>query len=132
MENNLVYNTLSGGLMFNNGGHEHAIENNIFALSANHALWPYSEKRPSTFRRNIVYLTQGELLIPYGERSLNERWPPRSRPATGTTTSTGTSAGPIGSASIVARSPSGRSWGSIGTRRSPIRSSSTPPGTISA
>ena len=73
VENNLVYNTLSGGLMFNNGGHEHVIRNNIFALSANHALWPYSEKRPSTFRRNIVYLTQGELLIPYGERSLNER-----------------------------------------------------------
>jgi hypothetical protein len=73
VENNLVYNTLSGGLMFNNGGHEHVIENNIFALSANQALWPYSEKRPSTFRRNIVYLTQGDLLIPHGERSLDER-----------------------------------------------------------
>ena len=73
VENNLVYNTLSGGLMFNNGGHQHVIRNNIFALSANHALWPYSEKRPSTFRRNIVYLTQGDLLIPLGERSLNER-----------------------------------------------------------
>lgn len=73
VEGNLVYNTHSGGLMFNNGGHQHVIQNNIFALSANHALWPYSEKRPSTFRRNIVYLTQGELLIPYGERSLNER-----------------------------------------------------------
>ncbi len=73
VENNLVYNTRSGGLMYNNGGHEHVIQNNIFALSANHALWPYSEKRPSTFRRNIVYLTQGELLIPHGERSLNER-----------------------------------------------------------
>ncbi len=73
VENNLVYNTLSGGLMFNNGGHQHVIRNNIFALSANHALWPYSEKRPSSFRRNIVYLTQGELLIPLGERSLNER-----------------------------------------------------------
>jgi hypothetical protein len=73
VENNLVYNTQSGGLMFNNGGHEHVIENNIFAMSASHALWPYNEKRPSTFRRNIVYLTQGELLIPHGERSLNER-----------------------------------------------------------
>jgi len=38
------------------------IRNNLFALSANHALWPYSEKRPSTFRRNIIFLTQGELL----------------------------------------------------------------------
>ncbi|MHB8900367.1 MAG: right-handed parallel beta-helix repeat-containing protein, partial [Thermoguttaceae bacterium] len=73
VENNLVYNTLSGGLMFNNGGHAHTIRNNIFALSADYALWPYSEQRPSTFRQNIVYLTQGELLIPYGERSLNER-----------------------------------------------------------
>ena len=73
VESNLVYNTLSGGLMFNNGGHEHVIRNNIFALFANQALWPYSEKRPSAFRRNIVYLTQGQLLIPYGERSLNER-----------------------------------------------------------
>lgn len=73
VEDNLVYNTLSGGLMFNNGGHEHVIQNNIFALSANQALWPYNEKRTSTFRRNVVYLTRGELLIPHGERSLNER-----------------------------------------------------------
>ena len=73
VENNLVFNTLCGGLMFNNGGHAHTIRNNIFALSARQALWPYSEKRPSTLRHNIVYLTQGELLIPHGERSLNER-----------------------------------------------------------
>jgi GH141 insertion domain/Right handed beta helix region len=73
VESNLVYNTQSGGLMFNNGGHEHVIRNNIFALSATHALWPYSEQRPSTFRCNIVYLTQGALFIPYGERSLDER-----------------------------------------------------------
>ena len=73
VENNLVYNTQSGGLMFNNGGHAHTIRNNIFALSANHALWPYSEQKPSTLRRNIVYLTQGELLIPHGQRSLDER-----------------------------------------------------------
>jgi hypothetical protein len=73
VENNLVYNTRSGGLMFNNGGHAHVIQNNIFAMSADYGLWPYSEKRPSTFQRNIVYLTQGTLLIPYGERSLKER-----------------------------------------------------------
>ena len=73
VENNLVFNTRSGGLMFNNGGHAHVIRNNVFALSADHALWPYSEKRPSTFQRNIVYLSQGELLIPHGERSLDER-----------------------------------------------------------
>lgn len=73
VENNLVYNTLSGGLMYNNGGHAHNIRNNIFALSANVALWPYSDKKPSTFRNNIVYLTQGTLLVPYGETSLQER-----------------------------------------------------------
>ena len=73
VENNLVYNTLCGGLMFNNGGHGHVIQNNIFALSANQALWPYAAKQPNTFRRNIVYLTQGELMVPYGERSLQER-----------------------------------------------------------
>ncbi len=73
VENNIVYNTRSGGMMFNNGGHEHTIRNNIFALSADYALWPYSEERPSTFRRNIVYLTQGKLLVPYGERSLKQR-----------------------------------------------------------
>jgi hypothetical protein len=80
VESNLVYNTLSGGLMFNNGGHEHVIRNNIFALSVNHALWPYSEKRPSTFRQNIVCLTQGLLLIPYGENSLNERLAAKESP----------------------------------------------------
>ncbi|MBI5386758.1 MAG: right-handed parallel beta-helix repeat-containing protein [Verrucomicrobia bacterium] len=80
VESNLVYNTQSGGLMFNNGGHEHVIRNNIFALSATHALWPYSEKRPSAFQRNIVYLTQGDLLIPYGERSLNERLAAKESP----------------------------------------------------
>ncbi len=73
VENNLVYNTLSGGLMFNNGGHEHIIRNNIFALSANQALWPYNERRPSAFRRNIVYLTQGSLFIPWAEQSLKDR-----------------------------------------------------------
>jgi hypothetical protein len=73
VENNVVYNTLSGDLMYNNGGHEHVIQNNIFAFSANLMLWPYWEKRPSTFRRNIVYLTQGGLLFPYAERSLQER-----------------------------------------------------------
>ncbi len=73
VESNLVYNTRNGGLMFNNGGHAHVIRNNVFALSASQALWPYSEKRPSSFRGNIVYLTQGALLIPHGEASLKER-----------------------------------------------------------
>ena len=80
VENNLVYNTLSGGLMFNIGSHAHTIRNNIFALSANQALWPYSEKSPWTFRRNIVYLTQGQLLVPRGETSLNERLAAKESP----------------------------------------------------
>ncbi|HEY3321189.1 MAG TPA: right-handed parallel beta-helix repeat-containing protein [Planctomycetota bacterium] len=73
VENNVVYNTLSGGLMFNNGGHEHVIQNNIFAFSANYQIWPYSEKRPNTFRHNIVYYTQGALFWPHAESVLQQR-----------------------------------------------------------
>ena len=64
VENNVVYNTLSGGLMYHNGGHENTIRNNVFALSADTMLWPYWAKRPNTFQRNIVYLTQGSVLPP--------------------------------------------------------------------
>lgn len=73
VENNIVYNTYSGGLMYNNGGHEHVIRNNIFADSARQAIWPYYEKRINTFRNNIVCFTQGDLFIPFSERSLKER-----------------------------------------------------------
>ena len=73
VENNIVYNTLSGGLMYHNGGHEHIIRNNVFALSAEQALWPYWERRPNTFERNIIYFTQGELFIPFSIGSLEER-----------------------------------------------------------
>ena len=103
--------------MFNNGGHEHVIRNNIFALSADYALWPYSEKRPSTFRRNIVYLTQGELLIPYGERSLNERLAAKEPLGDWDENLYWHTGGADGCASIAARSPSGRRWASIGNRR---------------
>jgi len=73
VENNVVYHTLSGGLMYNNGGHEHVIQNNVFALSANHQLWPFWEKRPNTFRHNIVYFTQGTCFVPFAESSLQQR-----------------------------------------------------------
>lgn len=73
VENNVVYNTLSGGLMYNNGGHEHTIQNNIFAHCGNYQLWPYTEKRPTTFRRNIIYMTQGELFIPHASNIFKER-----------------------------------------------------------
>ena len=66
--------------MFNNGGHEHIIRNNLFALSANEALWPYSEKRQNSFRRNIVYVTQGRLFTHNGERSLKERLAAKESP----------------------------------------------------
>jgi hypothetical protein len=73
VENNVVYNTLSGGLMYSNGGHENTIRNNIFAFSAEHTLWPFWEKRPNIFQRNIVYLTQGTLMVPFAEGSLRQR-----------------------------------------------------------
>ncbi len=73
VENNIVYNILSGGLMDHNGGHENVIQNNIFAFSAQQMLWPCWATRPNTFRRNIVYLTQGQLFIPMAERRLQAR-----------------------------------------------------------
>lgn len=73
VEDNIVYHTLSGGLMYNNGGHEHVIRNNIFALSARQALWPFWEKRPNTFQGNIVFWTQGELFVPHAVSSLRAR-----------------------------------------------------------
>lgn len=73
VENNVVYHTMSGGVMFNNGGHENEIRNNVFALSARFALWPYWEKRPNKFHHNIVYLTQGDLIVSHAGSSLQER-----------------------------------------------------------
>ena len=73
VEDNIVYNTLAGGLMYNNGGHEHVIQNNIFAFSAQTMLWPYWEKRPNAFVHNIVYFTQGDLFIPWAENTIKER-----------------------------------------------------------
>ncbi|MGC8830007.1 MAG: right-handed parallel beta-helix repeat-containing protein [Verrucomicrobiia bacterium] len=73
VESNIVYYTRSGGLMYNNGGHEHVIRNNIFALSATHQIWQFFEKRFNIFTNNIVYYSQGELFIKYAEASLNER-----------------------------------------------------------
>ncbi len=73
VENNIVYNARTGGLMYNNGGHEHEIRNNVFADFADYALWPYWERRPNTFANNIVYLSQGSMFPPFAESSLNER-----------------------------------------------------------
>jgi len=73
VENNIAYNTMSGGLMYNNGGHEHVIRNNIFALSKRFSLWPFWEKRPNQFHHNIVLLEEGELIVSHAGGSLDER-----------------------------------------------------------
>lgn len=73
VENNVVYNIHSGCLMYSNGGHENVVRNNIFARGANHTLWPFWEKRPNTFRQNIVYMTQGTLFVPFTEGTLRQR-----------------------------------------------------------
>jgi hypothetical protein len=80
VENNIVYNTFSGGLMYNNGGHEHVIRNNVFAGSARQALWPYYERRLNTFRNNIIDFTQGDLFIPFSESSLKQRLAANEKP----------------------------------------------------
>ncbi len=69
IENNIVYHTLTGGIM-NTGSHGNTIRNNVFALSAWHAVWRWQRKKdPATvFERNIIYLTQGDLFHMDGGR----------------------------------------------------------------
>lgn len=68
-ENNLVYHTLTGGIM-NTAHPGNVIRNNVFALSAWQAAWRYTwEREPSSVtERNIFYLTQGELFHEDGGR----------------------------------------------------------------
>jgi hypothetical protein len=73
VESNIVYYTRSGGLMYNNGGHEHIIRNNIFALSVTHQIWPFFEKRFNIFTNNIIFYDRGELFIRHGEASFQQR-----------------------------------------------------------
>ncbi len=76
VENNLVYHTLTGGLM-NTGRPGNVVRNNIFALSARQAVWRWQlqEGPPSVVERNIFYLTQGELFHNDGGRTDNRtRW----------------------------------------------------------
>ncbi len=70
VENNIVYHTLTGGIM-NTGHPANVVRNNIFALSARTAAWRYTWIRePSTrFERNIIYLTQGDLFHNDGGRT---------------------------------------------------------------
>jgi len=70
VENNVVYHTLTGGLM-NTGRPGNTVRNNIFALSAQHAVWRLhlQDGPPSVVERNIFYLTQGELFRNDGGRT---------------------------------------------------------------
>ena len=92
VENNVVYNVLSGCLMYANGGHEHVIRNNVFAFPANYMLWPFWEKRSNTFQRNLMLMSQGTLFVPLAEASFQQRLRARSRSARGMKISIGTAA----------------------------------------
>jgi len=75
-ENNIVYNTVTGGIM-NTGMRKNVIRNNIFAFSAWHAVWrwKYQGDPPSVFERNIIYFTQGELFHEDGGREdFQSKW----------------------------------------------------------
>ncbi|MCC7492153.1 MAG: right-handed parallel beta-helix repeat-containing protein [Fimbriimonadaceae bacterium] len=63
VEQNLVYQTTSGGLMLHNGAHQNVIRNNLFAKGADHLIWrsPASIAVPNVFERNICLSTQGDL-----------------------------------------------------------------------
>ncbi len=76
VEDNIVYNTLTGGIM-NTGTHGNTIRNNIFAHSAWQAAWRYQFQKepPSVVERNIFYLTQGELFHrDGGQTDFRSRW----------------------------------------------------------
>ena len=80
VEDNIVYHTLTGGLM-NTGQPNNTIRNNIFALSAWQACWRTSSANtnkdlsPSVVERNIFFLTQGELFRPHmGKNDDASRW----------------------------------------------------------
>lgn len=76
VENNIVYNTLTGGLM-NTGQDGNTVRNNIFALSGWDAVWRYqrAEGKPSVVERNIFYLSRGELFHRDGGQSdFESRW----------------------------------------------------------
>lgn len=75
-EDNVVYNTLTGGIM-NTGSQGNVIRNNVFALSAWQAAWRWKniKEPPSVVERNIFYVTQGELFHDDGGREdTRSRW----------------------------------------------------------
>jgi hypothetical protein len=75
-ENNVVYNTLTGGIM-NTGSQGNVIRNNVFAFSGWQAAWRWTNlKNPVTVvERNIFYVTQGDLFHNDGGREdRRSRW----------------------------------------------------------
>ena len=62
VENNIVYNTLTGGLM-NTGLSGNVVRNNVFAMSGWQAVWRFKFEHdpPTRVERNIFYWTQGDL-----------------------------------------------------------------------
>jgi hypothetical protein len=77
VENNIVYHTLTGGIM-STCAPGNVVRNNIFALSAWQAAWRWSlpNKNPRPlFERNIFYLTQGDLFhLDDGQSDFNPKW----------------------------------------------------------
>ena len=74
VEDNIVYDTLSGGLMAHNGAHNNRVTNNIFAYSATALIWPFTPDTPNTFSRNICCVSQGDLLLSWSAPTLKTRW----------------------------------------------------------
>ena len=75
-ENNICYNTMSGGIM-NTGTFGNIIRNNIFAHCARQIVWRWKwEREPATaFERNICCVVQGELFNNDGGRTdVQSKW----------------------------------------------------------
>jgi len=76
VENNVVYHTLTGGLM-GTGKPAIVVRNNVFALSAWQAAWRYAWTHEPAGRveKNIFYMTQGELFHPaHGRDDTHTIW----------------------------------------------------------
>lgn len=74
VENNLCYNTLSGGFMGHNGAHDNVIRNNIFARSATVLIWQFPPGGNNVFQHNVCYVTQGELFLPDAQPDPGSVW----------------------------------------------------------
>jgi hypothetical protein len=77
VENNIVYHTLTGGIM-GTAAPGNVVRNNIFALSAWQAAWRWNlpnKNPPTLFERNIFYVTQGDLFqLDGGQSDVTPKW----------------------------------------------------------